>query len=146
MTQNLDYYLHTDIHQLPIILQNGINYNYLKTSREYGNGFYLSNNPNISLSGKDIPIKIHLYNLNDIKIINSFDDYLLNSLFFAYGSNVISYYNTHGKIPRFGTKYVEPQLKNEPYNGLLINNENTLMLYNTTNIKSVQLYVPKNKI
>lgn len=73
---NLNYYYRTDSYELNNIIKKGLSFDYYNTSREYGFSLYLTDKPKINLNNKNIVLKVHFKNLDNILTVVNFQELL----------------------------------------------------------------------
>lgn len=135
----LDYYFRTDIYELDNILLKGLNFDYLKTGREYGFALYLTDKVNTNFLNKNVILDVHFKNVDNILTVVNFEElkdvYLIPNI----SGDISSYINANGRTERLGTKFIQPYMSAN-YNGVRVTSENLLVLYNTNNIKNIKVY------
>jgi hypothetical protein len=77
---NLNYYYRTDSYELNNIIKKGLSFDYYNTLREYGFSLYLTDKPKINLNNKNIVLKVHFKNLDNILRVVNFHELLTEHL------------------------------------------------------------------
>lgn len=85
---NLDYYFRTDSYELDNIISKGLAFDYYKMSKEYGFCLYLTDKPKINLNNKNVVLKVHFKNLDNILVVKNFQELLTEHLLKVVGHAV----------------------------------------------------------
>lgn len=127
----------TDVYNAPLLLKDGLTYDYHRSIGNMGKCFYLYDDGLIeTVRDKPITLKVKMKDLNNINIYNSFLQFM-NTDLVTYNNNSQQYLTDFGRTDRFGEKYVVPFANANDVNGIWIKNENTLYLYNNLNVEVV---------
>lgn len=144
---NLNYFFRADTQDYQLILKKGFFDNH-KTNGKYGKGIYIVDDKKINLTNKNVILNIDLASVDDILFVESYDILLKRYIYKSYedpnNPNIITKpetdFDNYGITSYIGNKYIKKYAINHNLNGIKIQNEGTMILYNYTNVRYIRIY------